>query len=96
MFALVKPFLLAVTIIIFLLYALGLIAFKKPTYACFNGKKYHFAKKTILADFGHVQLYSYPLMADCATDERYDPKTVFKCGEQTYCQRDSNEAEQRN
>jgi hypothetical protein len=91
MFALVKPFLIAVSIIVFLLFAMGMIKIEKSDYACFHGKHLRFDKKLKVMDVGALQLYAYPLIMDCPEDERYDPATVYKCGYQTYCQRDSNE-----
>jgi hypothetical protein len=92
MFSIVKPFLISVTIITFLLFAIGSIQFKKSDYACFNGKKIHFGNKVKLVDVGSMQLYGFPLISDCPKDERYDPKTIYECGYQTFCQKDPNEA----
>lgn len=94
MFALVKPFLIAVSIIGFLLFAIGVIKFEKSDYACFSGKSMRFADKTKIVDVGSLQVYAYPLISDCPEDERYDPATVYKCGHQTFCQKDKSESEQ--
>ena len=94
MFALVKPFLIAVAIIIGLLLLIGVIRFEKPDYGCFRGKEFRFGEKVNLVDIGSFKVYGYPLIFDCPQDDRYDPKTVYPCGVQTFCQRDSDETEE--
>lgn len=93
MFALVKPFLIAVAIIVFLLFAIGMIKIERPTYGCFKGKDLRFGEKVSLVDIGSFKLYAYPLITDCPEEDRYNPDTVYKCGYQQYCQRNTNESE---
>lgn len=91
MFALVKPFLIACSIIIFLLFAIGMIRIEKSDYGCFKGKKLRFDDKVTVIDVGSFKLYAYPLVSDCPEEDRYNPETVYKCGYQTFCQRDGSD-----
>jgi len=86
MFALVKPFLIAVAIIVFLLFVIGVFKFEKPSYSCFHGKKLRFAEKTTVMDIGSFKVYAYPLVSDCPEEDRFNPDTVIKCGYQTFCE----------
>jgi hypothetical protein len=90
MFQLVKPFLIAVGVITFLLFAIGMIKFEKPAYACFNGKHIRFDKKVMMVNVGSLQIYGYPLVSDCPDDERYDPALIYECGFRKYCQKQSD------
>ena len=94
MFALVKPFLIAVGVIIFLFFAIGVIKIEKPEYGCLTGKKLRFAEKTEVISVGSFRMYAYPIVADCPEDDRYDPQTVYKCGTAQYCQKDKDEQQE--
>ena len=87
MFALVKPFLVAVTIIIILLFLIGIIRIEKPEFGCLRGKSLRFADRVRILDVGSLKVYAYPLIYDCPSEDQYNPDTVYKCGSQTYCQK---------
>lgn len=87
MFQLIKPFLVAVAVIAFLLFAIGMIKIEKPAYACFSGKHLRFAGRVKMVDVGSLQIYGYPLVSDCPETDRYNPATIFECGHEIYCQR---------
>lgn len=94
MFAIVKPFLLAVGIIFVLLFALGVIQIKKTKYGCFHGKKLEWGDKVEIINLGSLHIYSFPLSYDCPEDERFDPDNVYKCGVQAYCQGSENASQE--
>jgi hypothetical protein len=80
MFALLRPLLIAVAIIIFLSYALGIIKYEKPSYGCYHGRKLGFTDKTKVLEFGNFNVYAYPLIADCPEDDRFNPDQMTNCG----------------
>ena len=87
MFALIKPFILALAVIVLLLFLIGVIRIEKNNYACFNGRHLRFSEKTKLLDIGSLKIYSYPLIYDCPIDEQYDPASIYLCEYKTYCQK---------
>ena len=74
-------------IITVLVFAIGLVEIKKPTYSCFSGKEIHFDKKVEVITLGNFHAYVYPIRHDCDEEDRYDPKTMYKCGVGAYCYR---------
>lgn len=89
MFALVKPFLIAVAIIFVMFFLVGIIKIKKPDYSCLHAKKLRFAERTEILNVGLIHVYAFPLVADCPEGERYNPANVYKCGDMI-CQKDSD------
>jgi hypothetical protein len=70
-----------------------MIRIEKPEYGCLTGKKLRFADRVSVIDVGSFRVYAYPLVADCPEEDRYDPETVYKCGYQTFCQRDKEDGQ---
>lgn len=95
MFAIVKPFLIAVAIIGVLLYALGVVRFEPAKHGCFHGKKLTWGDKVELANLGSLHIYGFPVSYDCPKDEQFDPEKIYECGYQTYCQKSDYETEER-
>jgi len=93
MFSIVKPFLIACAIIIILLFLIGIIRIERADYGCFRGKTLRFDERVKLLDVGSFKMYGYPLMYDCPEEDQYNPDTVYKCSDNTYCQKDSDETE---
>lgn len=91
MFAIVRPFLGAIGIIILLLFIIGVFRIEKPTYGCFHGRTLHFTERVEVLSIGVFHVYAYPLISDCPADEQYDPETVYNCGYNTFCQRDAKD-----
>jgi hypothetical protein len=87
MFAIIRPLLIALLLIVGLSYALGIIKYEKPAYGCYHGRKLGFGDKTKVFQLGNINFYTYPLLADCPKDDRYDPDNIYSCGLDEFCQK---------
>lgn len=94
MFSIVKPFLIAVVIIIIMFFLIGAIRIEKPEYGCFRGKEFRFDERVKLVDVGSFKVYGFPLVLDCPEEDRFDPDTVIPCGANMFCQEDNGQEDE--